>query len=172
MFYPLPVPFAHTAPPPVEPYPSGPYPIYPPPPNGPYLSAPGPMLPEGMILEIEPTSTDADRAVPKALARWRDVGTALRACWSPPATGAGNAEARQVTLRLGFNKYGNLMGPPRITYASPPQTTDAQKSFTASVLAALKRCAPLPFTPGLGSAIAGVPFAIRFVDPFASEKAR
>jgi hypothetical protein len=33
-----------------------------------------------------------------------------------------------------------------------------------AITAALERCTPLPFTDGLGGAVAGRPIAIRFVD--------
>jgi hypothetical protein len=69
-----------------------------------------------------------------------------------------------VTLRVGFNRSGGLIGTPRITYSNPAASTDIQKAFTSSVLKAFGQCAPLPFTAGLGLAIAGLPFSIRFTD--------
>jgi hypothetical protein len=36
--------------------------------------------------------------------------------------------------------------------------------YYQAITAALERCSPMPFTTGLGGAIAGRPIAIRFVD--------
>jgi len=121
-----------------------------------------------MVLDIHPA--EAADAAPKTgrarLDRLRDIGGFLRSCWAlPPGSGTDRGdEPREVTLRLSFNRSGGIIGAPRVAYAHPPEASEAQKAFTASALAALKNCTPMPFTSGLGSAIAGVPFAIRFTD--------
>ena len=43
-------------------------------------------------------------------------------------------------------------------------STDMRAAYQRAVAAALKRCNPLAFTPKLGGALAGRPFAIRFID--------
>jgi hypothetical protein len=147
----------------------GPYALPEPPPNGPYPSTEPLPLPQGMQLEIDPP-WGMTRA-PARLDRWHDVGLALRACWMPPPA-SGAVEQREVTLRLGFSRSGRVLGVPRVTYSRPPAATAVQKAFTAAAFAALARCSPLPFTAGLGSAIAGVPFSIRFTDAQPSSTAR
>jgi hypothetical protein len=39
-----------------------------------------------------------------------------------------------------------------------------RRTYLDAITASLKRCTPLPFTPGLGGALAGRPIAIRFID--------
>lgn len=150
----------------------GPYPVYSGAPGGPYPATVLP-LPDGMILDIPSGGAGArSRPVLARVDRWPDVGLALRACWSPPAAPLGVSRPRQLTLRLGFGRRGNLLGTPRVTFADPARTSDVQRAFSASVMEALRRCVPLPFTAGLGSAIAGVPFALRFIDEPASSPAK
>jgi hypothetical protein len=88
---------------------------------------------------------------------------ALRACWVPPP----QDEARpgmQMSVRLSFRRSGEPMGAPRVTYTSPDAPATARGIYHDAILAALERCTPLWFTPGLGGAVAGRPVAIRFVD--------
>jgi len=56
------------------------------------------------------------------------------------------------------------MSAPRVTYVSPGLGTD-REAVRASILAAVERCAPFEFTDGLGSAISGRAFTLRFVAP-------
>ena len=143
--------------------PFGPYPAGRSLPAGPYPPGPFRMLPEGMLLEIDPP--DPSITVPAKLNRYREVGDFLRSCWAPPAAPAGAAPgSREVTLRLGFSRSGEVLGQPRVTYSQPPATTEEQRAFTSAARDALAHCSPLPFTVGLGSAIAGVPFTLHFTD--------
>ncbi|MDF2115364.1 hypothetical protein PY365_07275 [Roseiarcaceae bacterium H3SJ34-1] len=93
----------------------------------------------------------------------RPNGIPLRilACWSPP-TSSGEME---VTVRLSFSRAGEVVGQPRITYVKAGGDDVLRKAISASILAAIQSCAPLRFTPGLGQAIAGRSFAIRFIAP-------
>ena len=87
-----------------------------------------------------------------------DIGPALARCWLPPAIeGIG-----EVTVRLSLNRTGAITGAPRISYAravGPEQ----RRLLQDSVLKAFANCGPLPVSPGLGAAIAGQVFAIRFI---------
>jgi hypothetical protein len=88
---------------------------------------------------------------------------ALRACWVPPP----RDEARpgmQYTVRFAFKRDGDIVAPPRVTYASHDAPPDVRDIYRDAVAAALKRCTPLHFTDGMGGAVAGRPIAIRFVD--------
>jgi len=93
----------------------------------------------------------------------RDVFSALRACWIPPEKDLARS-GTQITLRLSFNSHGEMISEPRITYVSPNAPSDVRQVYLDAATAALKRCTPLQFTEGLGGALAGRPFAIRFVD--------
>jgi hypothetical protein len=88
---------------------------------------------------------------------------ALRACWVPPP----KDEARhgmQYTVRFAFKRDGEILAPPRVTYASHDAPADVRDIYRDAVDAALKRCTPLHFSDGMGGAVAGRPIAIRFVD--------
>ena len=93
----------------------------------------------------------------------REVFAALRACWVPPPMD----EARrgmEYSVRLSFKRSGEIIAKPRVTYVTPGTPHDTRDRYRDAVTAALERCTPLPFTKGLGGAIAGRPIAIRFVD--------
>jgi hypothetical protein len=88
---------------------------------------------------------------------------ALRACWVPPP----KDEARhgmQYTIRFAFKRDGEVMAPPRVTYASHDAPEEVRDVYRDAVNAALDRCVPLHLSDGMGGAVAGRPIAIRFVD--------
>lgn len=98
-----------------------------------------------------------------ALETIRDMFAALRACWIPPP----KDEARQgmeYTIRFAFKGDGEMIAPPRTTYASHDAPAAVRNVYRDAVNAALARCTPLHFSEGMGDAIAGRPIAIRFVD--------
>ncbi|MGA7018129.1 MAG: hypothetical protein WBZ25_14190 [Pseudolabrys sp.] len=104
----------------------------------------------------------ADRS-PRDLNTIRDVFSALRARWVPPEKDAARSDT-QITLRLSFNSHGGIIAEPRTTYVTTDTPPDVREIYWNAATAALKRCTPLQFTDGLGGALAGRPFAIRFVD--------
>ena len=104
----------------------------------------------------------ADR-LPPDLNTIRDVFSALRTCWVPPEKDVARS-GMQITLRLSFNSHGGMISEPRTTYVTPDTPPDVRQVYWDAATAALKRCTPLQFTNGLGGALAGRPFAIRFVD--------
>lgn len=93
----------------------------------------------------------------------RDVFSALRACWVPPEKDAART-GTQITLRFSFNSHGGIISEPKTTYVTADTPSDVRETYWNAATAALKRCTPLQFTVGLGGALAGRPFAIRFVD--------
>ena len=96
---------------------------------------------------------------------------ALRACWVPPP----KDEARhgmEYTVRFAFKRDGEIVAPPRVTYASHDAPADVRDIYRDAVNAALKRCTPLHFSDGMGGAVAGRPIAIRFVDNRTIDKAK
>jgi hypothetical protein len=93
----------------------------------------------------------------------RDMFAALRTCWEPPL----KDEARhgmEYTIRFAFRRDGEMIAPPRMTYASHDAPSEIRDRYRDAIDAALKRCTPLPFTDAMGSAVAGRPIALRFVD--------
>jgi hypothetical protein len=101
-------------------------------------------------------------AAPPRVERIADVFRAVGACW----LGAGELAptGQELTLRLSFKRNGEILGQPRVTYYKPGASPEERKPFTDSILAALDRCLPLPFSPTFGAAVAGRPFVLRFID--------
>jgi hypothetical protein len=98
-----------------------------------------------------------------ALDTIRDMFAALRRCWVPPPKN----EARhgmEYTIRFAFKRDGEVIAPPRVTYASHDAPSETRNVYRNAVDGALKRCTPLHFSEGMGGAVAGRPIAIRFVD--------
>jgi hypothetical protein len=93
----------------------------------------------------------------------RGMFAALRACWQPPEADKAH-DGMQMSVRFAFNRNGGIIGEPRVTYTTPGVDDDARKTYRAAIKEALDRCTPLPFSTGMGGAIAGRPIAIRFVD--------
>ena len=81
-------------------------------------------------------------------------------CWKPPP--ASRANAIDITVIVSFDRAGEILGRPRITYESEPATDNDRLLYRIAVMEALQRCTPMPFTESMAGAIAGRPFAIRF----------
>ena len=90
----------------------------------------------------------------------RDVFAKLYSCWRPPP--ASRASPIDITVIVSFNREGGILGQPRITYESANAGDNDRIAYRIAVMETLQRCAPLPFTEGLGGAVAGRPFAVTF----------
>ena len=129
----------------------------------PELLHPGdnPPLPEGFSLTQQ---VPAARAGQGPLNLPREIPARLSACWLPPGAQAGRR--LEVSVKLSFRRDGSIIGTPFLTFVNAPAGSAARDNIGVTILDALKRCTPLPFTPSLGAAIAGRLFLIRFVsDP-------
>src|SRR5262249_7952968 len=94
----------------------------------------------------------------------RQLFAALRApCLPPDRRGAGHDDL-QLLVRFAFRRNGERIGEPRVTYTTPGLEDDTRKAFRRAITEALDRCTPMPFSKGMGGAIAGRPIAIRYVD--------
>jgi hypothetical protein len=129
-----------------------------------------PSLPSGFTMTVtrlvggddEPDRDQNRDRSDRPLNTGRDVADQLSACWTPPPLPGKDASV-ETTLRLSFTRAGAVIGTPRITYARTSGGVDAASALRRSILDGVAGCAPLRFTQGLGSAIAGVPFTIRFI---------
>ena len=92
-----------------------------------------------------------------------DLFAALRSCWSPPAADDARA-GMQMSVLFSFKRSGEMIAAPRVTYATPGASADLRDRYLKAIETSLQGCAPLPFTAGLGGAIAGRPIMIRYVD--------
>ena len=98
------------------------------------------------------------------------IGGRIARCWKAPRTGA--AQIVEVTVRLTFPAPA-LSSASRVSpMCVPPRRVACAKKIVAGILAAIKDCTPLPFTPSLGAAIAGLMLAIRFRSLPVSDKGR
>jgi hypothetical protein len=88
----------------------------------------------------------------------QEMWPALYACWQPPA----GSEGMDITLVFSLRRDGTLIGKPRVTWSRLAGTEEEQRAFVASVIEALDKALPLPFTDSMGGAIAGRPLAPRF----------
>jgi len=100
------------------------------------------------------------QAQPAQVDNIRDVFAKLRTCWKPPP--ASRANPIDITVIVSFNRAGEILGHPRITYESEQATDNDRLEYRVAVMEALQRCTPMPFTEGMAGAIAGRPFAIQF----------
>jgi hypothetical protein len=80
-----------------------------------------------------------------------DMAEAIYACWQPPLGTDGMA----LTLRFSLRRDGTLIGKPRATFSKLGQDDRLNKAFVASVLEALDKALPVPFSESMGGAIAG-----------------
>lgn len=124
-------------------------------PSQPQGTLPRGTFPQGFTMTIR---RDGLPARTGRLVRPRQVGERLAACWEPPASGS------EVSVRVTFDRSGEVIGGPRVTYVKPGRGAD-RAAVARSLEDAIARCTPLRFTSDLGSAIAGRPFTIRLVAP-------
>jgi len=90
----------------------------------------------------------------------KDVYAKLYSCWRPVP--ASRANPIDITVIVSFNREGAILGQPKITYESPNAGDNDRIAYRIAVMETLQRCTPLPFTEGLGGAVAGRPFAVTF----------
>ena len=90
----------------------------------------------------------------------RDVFVRLGRCWRPPP--ASKVRPIDITVVVSFNRAGDILGHPRITYESAEATDDDRLQYRIAVMEALQRCTPMPFTETMAGAAAGRPFAVQF----------
>src|ERR1700746_2219576 len=69
-------------------------------------------------------------------------------CWQPPPVARANPI--DITVLMSFNRAGELLGHPRITYESEQASDNDRLQYRLAVMAALQRCTPMPFTEGMG----------------------
>src|ERR1700710_1534859 len=92
-----------------------------------------------------------------------DLFAALRSCWSPPPADTAR-EGMQMSVRFSFKRSGEIIGTPRLTFATAGVPADTRATYLKAINASLGACTPLKFTGGLGGALAGRPIMIRYVD--------
>jgi hypothetical protein len=66
---------------------------------------------------------------------------------------------------LSFNRNGEVLGKPRITYSTFNGDRAEQMRIMGLILTSLEACTPVNVTPALGAAIAGRAFTMTFTSP-------
>jgi hypothetical protein len=90
----------------------------------------------------------------------REAIARIGSCWKPPPLSRANPI--DITVIVSFNRAGEILGRPRITYESEQATDNDRVAYRIAVMEALQRCSPMPFTESMAGAVAGHPFAIKF----------
>jgi hypothetical protein len=134
----------------------------------------GPCIPEidypygenlQLTVESKPSEQDAPRyqKPDHDLDNIADLFAALRSCWTPPPADSAK-EGMQMTVRFSFKRSGELIGPPRMTFATVGTPAEVRQTYLKAINDSIGSCVPLKFTGNLGGALAGRPIAIRYVD--------
>jgi hypothetical protein len=92
-----------------------------------------------------------------------DLFAELRSCWSPPPADDAR-QGMQVSVRFSFKRSGEIIGTPRLTYATAGVPSEVRATYLKAINSSLDACVPMKFSSSLGGALAGRPIAIRYVD--------
>jgi allophanate hydrolase subunit 1 len=106
-------------------------------------------------------STSHSQAAPAQVDTIREIVEKLRSCWKPPPASRAHPGI-DITVIVSFNRSGEILGHPRITYESEQATDNDRLAYRIAVMETLQRCTPMPFTEGMAGAVAGRPFAVQF----------
>lgn len=117
-----------------------------------------PNLDQGLTGSVSPVTRSFEG---EAVDRISEIGPAFRRCWKPPPM-TGAHDGVMATVRFSLRRDGSIFGQPRVTWETRRIDPALKERFTASVLDAIRNCAPVRLSPRLGASIAGRPFTIRF----------
>ena len=101
------------------------------------------------------------QAQPAQVNTLKEVFARLGNCWKPPSASQANPGI-DITVIVSFNRAGEILGHPKITYESEQATDNDRLAYRVAVMEALQRCTPMPFTETMAGAVAGRPFAVQF----------
>ena len=104
--------------------------------------------------------SSAGQAQPAQVNTIKDVVAKLLTCWKPPPPLRANPI--DITVLVSFNRAGEILGHPKITYESEQATENDRVEYRIAVMETLQRCTPMPFTESMAGAVAGRPFAVQF----------
>lgn len=92
-----------------------------------------------------------------------DLSRTLTACWTPPL--ADDAfPGMQMTTRFSLNRDGQMIGKPRMTFATEAASKRVRDLYLDAIGKSLAACTPLALTKEFGNAIAGRPISFRIID--------
>jgi hypothetical protein len=108
-------------------------------------------------------ASSAARAEPARVNTIDELFGRLRQCWQPPKLPEGHP-GMQITVLFMLRRDGEIFGKPKITFESPKASAEDSTAYRLAVMETLQRCTPMPFTEGMGGAIAGRTIRFRFDD--------
>lgn len=115
------------------------------------------------LMLIVPVQLDTASAQAEAVSTLDGMFERLKGCWRWPELPRGHP-GMQITVLFSFKRDGELLGRPRITFETPGASEADSIAYRMAVMETLQRCSPMPFSGGLGDAVAGRPFRVRFDD--------
>lgn len=92
-----------------------------------------------------------------------DLSRALTACWTPPLLDDA-FPGMQMTARFSLNRDGELIGKPRMAFATQAASKRVRELYLDAISKSLAACTPLALTSGFANAIAGRPISFRIID--------
>jgi len=128
-----------------------------------------PPIGQDLRLTIRSRGNDGGRSPEAPVDSLRALYAALRACWEPPPLSDARA-GTQMSVRFSFKRTGEIVAPPRLTYATAEAGPETRRVYRGAIDAALARCTPMPFSRTMGAAVAGRPIAVRFIDDRGDER--
>src|ERR1700691_853477 len=108
-----------------------------------------------------PLGIASAQTAPARVGTIKDVIARLGSCWKPPPASRANPGI-DITVIVSFNRNGDILGHPKITYESEQATDNDRLNYRIAVMEALQRCTPIPFTAAMAGAVDGRPFAVQF----------
>jgi hypothetical protein len=128
------------------------------------LALPGAAFAQGTILSIEIRGQNGNPVSPTApIDNLQDLMQAFARCWSPPPVDT-SRQPLDLTFQVSFKRSGELFGKPRAIQFAREITPEERERYYLAVSEAVERCAQMPFTDRMGSAVAGRPFRVNFID--------
>ena len=114
----------------------------------------------GLLVSTAVAQTPQPRA---AIDRVDTLSPYLGACVEKRLSGEVFTGQREATFSVSFRRDGSIFGQPTRTHSFPAADTADQAKFLRMTEDAIRSCAPLPFSKGLGEAIAGRPYRFRYI---------
>ncbi|MGO8911759.1 MAG: hypothetical protein ACLQDM_20885 [Bradyrhizobium sp.] len=111
-----------------------------------------------LLLLVWSTAAPAEPAQVNTL---HEIFARLRTCWKPPGPSQAHPGI-DITVMVSFNRSGEILGHPRITYESEQADDNDRLMYRIAVMETLQRCTPKPLTEGMAGAIAGRPISVQF----------
>jgi hypothetical protein len=119
---------------------------------------------QGMILHIEIRGQNNNPVRPTVpINNLQELMQALGRCWSPPPVDTAR-QPLHLTFQVSFKRSGELFGKPRAIEFEREITPEERERYYLAVAEAVERCSQMPFTDGMGGAVAGRTFRVHFID--------